>query len=110
VASPAVWENPISTSATAATASVLRQRVRAGGLGPGQLGKLADHDIDRRAEQEAGDHGTREELRDPPHSQHRDQEEQDTRSESDHDQGRDSDPGDQVTPEPAALVGTDPPG
>ena len=43
------------------------ERIRAGDLGPRELGKLADHDVDRRAEQEAGDHGPGEELRDPAH-------------------------------------------
>ena len=52
-------------------------------LGAGELGQLADDDVDRRPEEEAGDHGAREELRDPPHLQHRDEQEQDSRRERD---------------------------
>ena len=53
-------------------------------LGPGELGQLADHDVDRRAEQEAGDHGPRQELRDPPHLEHREEQEQHAGGEGDH--------------------------
>ena len=46
-------------------------------LGAGELGELTDHHVDRRAEQEAGDHGPREELGDPAHPEHRQKQEQD---------------------------------
>ena len=62
----------------------LLERVRAGDVGPGELGKLADHDVDRRAEQEAGDHGPGQELRDPAHPEHGEEEEQAARRERDH--------------------------
>ena len=62
----------------------LLERVRAGDLCPRELGKLADHHVDRRTEQEAGDHGPGQELRDPPHLEHREEEEQHARDEGDH--------------------------
>ena len=45
-------------------------------VGPGDLGQLTDHDVDRRPEQEAGDHGLREEPRHPAHPQDGQQDEQ----------------------------------
>ena len=183
-----------TTSAAAPTATVtswasprvpepgpqLLDRVRAGDLRPRELGKFTDHHVDRGAEQEAGNHGPGEELRDPPHLQHREDKEQHARNEGDHrhegrhvmgprdpghrdrarghgrqsrarpgrdlparpedrvkdragggrvqtvlqrdsrnpgvaqvlrdDQGSHGDPGDEITPEPATLVGADPSG
>ena len=67
----------------------LLKRVRAGDLCAGELRQLTDHDIDRRAEQEPGDHRPGEELRDPPHLEHREEKEQHAGNERNHrDQGR----------------------
>ena len=56
---------------------------------PVSFGQLADHDVDRRAEQEARDHGPRQELRDPPHPEQREHEVQRARDEGDErDEGR----------------------
>ena len=54
----------------------LPPRVRAVGRGPGQLGQLTDHDVDRRARQEAGDHRLGQEPRDPAHPEDGEQQEQ----------------------------------
>ncbi len=54
----------------------LLERVVAADVGAGELGELTDDDVDRRAEQEAGHHCTREELGDPPHPEHGEEHEQ----------------------------------
>ena len=50
------------------------------GGGAGQLGELADDDVDGRAGEESGDDGLGEELGDPAELQQREEEEQDSRS------------------------------
>ena len=50
--------------------------VGAVGLGSGELGEFSDHDFDCCSEQEPGYHSLGEELRDPPHLEDRQQQEQ----------------------------------
>ena len=57
--------------------------IRSRGLRPGQLGQLSDHDVDRRAEEEAGHDRSRQELRDPPHLEHCEEEEERSRDQGD---------------------------
>ena len=61
----------------------LLERIRTGGTRARQLGKLADDHVDGRTEEESGHHGTREELSDPPHLEHGENQEQDTGGERD---------------------------
>ena len=61
----------------------LAPRVVTLGRRPGQLGQLADDDVDRRPREEPGDHRLRQEARDPPHPQEREQQEQQSRGQRD---------------------------
>ena len=65
----------------------LLRRGVAGRTGAGDLRQLADHDVDRGTEQEPRHHGAREELRDPAHPRHGEQDE--------HQAGHERDPGDE---------------
>ena len=65
----------------------LLERVAALAVGAGQLGQLPDDDVDRCAEEESGDDGTGEELRQPPHPEHGEGQEEQS--------GRQRDPGHQ---------------
>ncbi len=58
-------------------------RVDAIGGRPGELGQLADDDVDGRAGQEPGHDGLRQEPRDPAHSECRDEQKQGSGRESD---------------------------
>ena len=53
-----------------------RQALSPSTVGTGELGQLADHDVDRRTEEEAGDDGARQELRDPAELEHREEHEE----------------------------------
>ena len=76
--------SPLSVSPSAPSQDrQLLERVRAGDVGAGELGKLADDDVDRRAEEEAGDHRTGQELGDPAHPEHRQDQEEHARREGD---------------------------
>ena len=68
----------VSSSERPEPRAELLEGVRPGGVGAGELGQLPDHDVDRGAEQEPGHDGTGEELGDPPHPQHGEQQEQES--------------------------------
>ena len=62
---------PVHVAERADPRAELAPRVLALRVGPGELGQLADHDVDGGARQEPGDHGLREEARDPSQPQQR---------------------------------------